>query len=403
VWCSEVLGWGCRVSALTGRKVFIVRGVPAGGTKQKFVKSGAFNTMRFAVARQKAIEALEALGRGEVPKQTELMTLGQLSEAFLAQNPRGHNEMMYLRKIWLGQVAVKETRFENGEYVTGTRWENGPDKALRDRPAAYITRAEIVARLDDILARRGKWAANHCLESIRRVLNWAARGHRGGVTVNVASGLSSKDVGLSGREMMRTRVLKDSEFIAIWNAASRPESGPYEILVKVLMLTGQRRNDWMMARWDEIEDGVLTVPAERYKSRRDHAVPITPLVRSLLDELPRFEGCPWLFTLDGKKPIVGIQKMKERLQAKSKTSSWHHHDLRRSFRTRLRSEVGVSRDTCATIIGHAMPLDRVYDQGSHVAEKRAALERYERYVLELLEPPKGGNVVKLRARETILS
>jgi hypothetical protein len=48
-------------------------------------------------------------------------------------------------------------------------------------------------------------------------------------------------------------------------------------------------------------------------------------------------------------------------------------------------------------------LDRAYDQGSHVAEKRAALERYERYVLELLEPPKGGNVVKLRARETILS
>src|SRR5215813_8060194 len=141
VWCSEVPGWGCRVSARTGRKVFVVQGVPAGGVKQKFVRIGSFNTMRFAAARQKAIEALEALSRGEVPNQAELMTLGQLSEAFLAQNQRGHNEMMYLRKIWLGQVAVKATRFEDGKYVTETRWENGPDKALRERPAAYITRA----------------------------------------------------------------------------------------------------------------------------------------------------------------------------------------------------------------------------------------------------------------------
>jgi integrase len=254
-----------------------------------------------------------------------------------------------------------------------------------------------VARLDDILAKRGKWPANHSMESLRRVLNWAARGHRGGVTVNVASGLCSKDVGLSAREKVRTRVLKDGEFIAIWNAASGPDSGPYEILVKVLMLTGQRRNDWMMAQWAEIEDGVLTVPAERYKSRRDHAVPVTPLVRSLIDELPRFEGCPWLFTLDGKRPIVGVYKMKERLQARSKTTDWHHHDLRRSFRTRLRNDVGVARDTCATIIGHAMPLDRVYDQGAHVAEKREALAKFERYVLDLVNPPTGGNVVRLKA------
>src|SRR5262249_39578963 len=127
------------------------------------------------------------------------------------------------------------------------------------------------------------------------------------------------------------------------------------------------------------------------------AVPVTPLVRSLLDALPRFEGCPWLFTLDGKKPIVGIQKMKERLQAKSKTADWHHHDLRRSFRTRLRNDVGVARDTCATIIGHAWPLARIYDRGSHVAEKRAALEKFERYVTELVDPPSGGNVVRLRA------
>ena len=32
---------------------------------------------------------------------------------------------------------------------------NRADKALRERPAAYITRAEIVARLDEILAKRG--------------------------------------------------------------------------------------------------------------------------------------------------------------------------------------------------------------------------------------------------------
>ena len=63
VWCSEVPGWGCRFSGRTGRKVIVVQGLPAGRTKRKIITSGTFNTMKCPVARQKAIEALEALSR----------------------------------------------------------------------------------------------------------------------------------------------------------------------------------------------------------------------------------------------------------------------------------------------------------------------------------------------------
>jgi hypothetical protein len=69
----------------------------------------------------------------------------------------------------------------------------------------------------------------------------------------------------------------------------------FGILVKLLLATAQRRDDWAEAKWSEVSglDGdypLLTVPAARYKVGQTHEVPLTPLAVTLLRSLPRFAG-----------------------------------------------------------------------------------------------------------------
>lgn len=405
IFCGEVPGFGVRVHR-SGRKTYIVQAIPLGAARQVVVKLGNVNAMRFPSARQAAVDVLEDLRKGRNPtadkKAARDQTLRALAESYLAVKKCSADFVRYLRAGWLGQVPTRTYVVTEQRRFWQTTWSDGPHKMLRDRPAAFITRAEIVARLDDVRAEKGSWSARHHLDAIRRVLNWAARGHRFGVTISVAAGLVDADVGLTTEDKQRTRILAPAELRAVWAACG---SDPFGILVKVLLLTGQRRDDWREARWTEVSGvgtadaagPLLAVPRERYKARRPHAVPITPVVAGLLAELPRWDGCPWVFSLNGRTPISGLSKMKKRLDAASGVKGWTLHDLRRTCRTMLR-EIGVSRDTAEVVIGHALTgLDSVYDQGSHIPEKRLALEKYETALMKIVEQRLPQNVVRLRA------
>jgi hypothetical protein len=84
--------------------------------------------------------------------------------------------------------------------------------------------------------------------------------------------------------------------------------------------------------------------------------------------------------------------MKKRLDG----ASLMMRDLRRTCRMTLRA-IGVSQDTAEVVICHALTgLDAVYDQGTHVPETLAALEKYEAQLMAVIEPPLLQNVVKLR-------
>ena len=80
---------------------------------------------------------------------------------------------------------------------------------------------------------------------------------------------------------------------------------------------------------------MLVVPGERYKNQEPHEVPITPKVCELLDQLPRFEGCEWLFSTTGKRPVCDFTRRKHQLDKLSGVSGYVLHDLRRSCRTNL--------------------------------------------------------------------
>ena len=78
----------------------------------------------------------------------------------------------------------------------------------------------------------------------------------------------------TARERARDPVLDDEELREIWHATGG--SGAYDAIVRLLILTGQRREEVAGMRWSELdaERTLWRIPAERTENGRPHEVPL---------------------------------------------------------------------------------------------------------------------------------
>src|SRR4029077_18766119 len=138
-------------------------------------------------------------------------------------------------------------------------------------------------------------------------------------------------------EKSRDRVLADDELRAVWNAAD--QTGVFGAILKLLILTGQRRNEVARMEWAELdlETGVWTLPRERTKNGKLHTVPLSRQATALLDRLPQTSD-RYLFSLNGERPFNGF-KAKGRLCPT--LAPWTLHDLRRTAASGM-ARLGVS-------------------------------------------------------------
>src|SRR5262249_57592912 len=97
---------------------------------------------------------------------------------------------------------------------------------------------------------------------------WAMKG--GGVPSNPFAELP-----LSTVVNKRDRVLSDEEAAAVWRAAGEAPL-PYGAIVRLLMLTGQRREEVAGMTWAELSEDLATwtIPGTRTKNGIPHLVPL---------------------------------------------------------------------------------------------------------------------------------
>lgn len=162
---------------------------------------------------------------------------------------------------------------------------------------------------------------------------------------------------------VRDRLLSDEEIAAIW-AYEHP---PYSNIVKLLILTGQRRNQiW---RFDPawVDDGVLTFPASIMKTNRAHAIPVTAYDQHL-PEMP--------FSFNG------WSKAKRRMDINTGVSDYVLHDFRRYFSSTM-AKLGVPLHVTEQIIDHRSQVSGVaaiYNRYTFLVEMREALITYEAHL-----------------------
>ncbi len=119
-------------------------------------------------------------------------------------------------------------------------------------------------------------------------------------------------------EHSRDRVLTDDELRRLWTATDAI-GWPFRDLVRLLMLTGQRRDEIGRMRWSELDlDAALwTIPKERAKNGQAHLVPLSAPAVAILRACRRCEGGKGASTTSspstGKTPVSGFSNAKERL------------------------------------------------------------------------------------------
>jgi integrase len=280
------------------------------------------------------------------------------------------------------------TREMHGEFVT--IWG---DWALTDVTAADVA-AAIRAK-----ATSAPVQARNLLGHLKRFFGWVVAQHSYGLEASPVAAL--KPDRLVGKQVIRKRVLSDDELRVLWQASGALDY-PFDPLVKLLVLTGQRRSDVSEALWQEFDlnKKLWTIPAERYKTNTVHVVPLSDDAVAILEKLPRFNRGDCMFTTTfGVRPASGFSWLKARLDKlmEGKTAGpWILHDIRRTVRTHL-SALPVADNVRELVIGHAQPgLHQVYDQHAYIDEKRRALELWAMRLRDIVSPPPPTNVVSMR-------
>jgi integrase len=244
-----------------------------------------------------------------------------------------------------------------------------------------IDRRTIAARLAAIETNNGPVAANRVQSSLSAFFMWSMR--QGIVDSNPVIGTERR------QERSRDRVLNADELKEIWNATAGDDD--YSVIVRLLMLTGQRITEIGALRWLEIEGDRITLPAARTKNKRTHVIPLAPVARAILDTRRRNDD--FVFGRVRGRPFGGWSVGKAALDARLPAlAPWVHHDIRRSVATSM-AEIGVEPHVIEAVLnhvsGHKAGVAGVYNRASYEQQKTTALQRWAEHLLAIVEGRQG--------------
>ncbi len=370
-------GLTMRVTA-KGERTWAVRYSPK-GTGQQWATLGSYPGMKLAEARTEALAIASAAKKGIDMPAEQARTRDEARRA--EGRPATVSDL--LRRYVADYCKANQRRWP----LTERMFDSHVIPEIGDKALTELRRADVVELLDEL--RNGKKLAaqvNRVRSQIIAALNWAVE--REFLPGNPAAAIKR----VKGIEQPRARILTDGELRAIWNAADGV-GYPGGAFVKLLILTGQRRDEVRCLPWTELRENgaVWLLPGARNKSKRDHLLPLPQAARDVLEGATRTGA--FVFSANGKKPYAGQKRLKEILDRESGVHGWTLHDIRRTVRTRL-GEMGIARDVAQRVLNHAKPgLDRVYDHGDYRDPMAKALEAWAQRVMRVVAAD--SNVVAL--------
>jgi integrase len=268
-------------------------------------------------------------------------------------------------------------------------------KPLHSVSVFHLRRRQVAARLSEIETERGRVTAARARAALSAMFNWAIReGFE--IAANPVFGTNR-----APEPKSRERVLADSELAEIWRACRDDDYGR---IIKLLMLTGQRRNEVGGMRWVEIDGDTWTIPGTRTKNHREQFVPLPDFALALIDASPRRTNCNYVFgdgprrKGDDHRGFSGWSKAKAalderivKMRRKRAKFDWRLHDLRRTAATVMAERLGVLPHIVEVILnhmdGHRAGVAGVYNRAKYEAQVRKALQGWAEHVETITSAP----------------
>jgi len=283
--------------------------------------------------------------------------------------------------------------------ISGGLVERWADKPVRDidghdiwtvlEEARRIGFPGIAARNQNVSEARGR----RQFAALSSAFGWMQR-HRL-IEINPCTGVRPPPA-----PQARDRVLTNAEIRKFWRAAEaeRPE---FAVVLKLLVLTGQRLNEVARMERIELSDDRTTwmIPGQRTKNGRPHVVALSSHARELLSSVPALSE-RYVFSTDGRRPVSIGSKIKARLDSAMDVPPWRLHDLRRTFVTGM-AELGIRADVIELSINHISGarggIAGVYNRSELMPDRRAAVARWSKHVAGIVSPQLDEKVVAMRS------
>src|SRR5262245_36466318 len=344
--------------------------------------------------------------------QIDLKTARALAGKALRRNAEGHDPA---REKILARAAKADSIYRIVEdfFERHVRRSNRPRTAQeterllrqhvlprwRGRMVHEITRRDVLDILDRVVDGGAPIAANRVFAAVRKFFNWC-------VARDIVAASPCAGVKPPSAEQSRDRVLTDDELRRVWAAAEKL-GGTFGPLVKLLALTGQRRDEVARIKFEEInfDARLWTLPPARTKNNQPHEVPLSKAALAVLQRLPRNAESPFVLTTNGgASPASGYSKNKRRLDAllPADMPPWRLHDLRRTCASGL-ARLNVNLPVIEKVLNHTSGsfagVVAVYQKHHFSDEKRAALEAWGAFVTALVDGKPAGKVVRMREKQ----
>lgn len=399
-WDANAPGFGLRAYA-SGKRLWIAQYRDASGRTRR-VGLGDLRTVKLDEAREAARKLLSRVELGDDPQ----------AERKAVRNAKRVSVVVD------AYLAAAAERMKPRSLAETTRHLRSHAKPLHHEAAASVQRADVVKLLAGIARGSGPVAANRVRASLSAMWTWALRSGELDGQNPVAN------VPKPGTEQARDMVLSDATLALVWRATAGDHD--HDRIVRLLLLTGARREEVGGLARAELDGAMWTLPAARSKNGLPHEVPLGPLALAQLParvaardgEEPRalvfgegdggFSG--WSkckARLDGRMGKLLADAFRERHGRDPKPDDvrvpdWCLHDLRRTLSTWL-NENGTEPHVVEAVLNHISGAAKrgvagVYNRALYREQKRTALARWEAHVRGLAGLPAldGGNVVPLR-------
>ena len=333
-WDKELSGFGVRVYP-SGAKVYVVQ-TRAGG-KSRRVTIGRHGLVSAEQARRKAagviasIKAGQDTGRnGSLPATATGPTLTEVAERYMREHvavrckPATASGYRYvLDKVLLPALGSVPLGAISRDQVATLHYRLHKTPAMANRVVEMLSRLFYMAEAWGVAPEGG----NPC----RFVKKYPRSG--------VASGFCR-----SGSFAGLGKVLSEIE-------AEGKVSASGVAALRLLMLTGCRRNEVLTLRWEDVD---LDAGELRLRDAKtgDRSVALSPAARKVLATLPRLPDNPWVIA--GPRPGRRLSGLNGRwlvVRARAGLEDVRIHDLRHSFASRALA-LGESLTMIGKLLGH---------------------------------------------------
>lgn len=295
------------------------------GKPRRRIKIGVYPYMGLADARKRAERLLS-------PSTNYGITVAEASEEYLKSlTIRPRTRADYTRLLTKRILPVIGTR--RLSELSASHILNVTDP-LRDRPAE----------------------CRHAHAVVSAFLSWCVPRH---LSQNPMAGLK-----MPVPASTRSRVLTIEELKNIWTASKH--LGDFGCVVRLCILTGQRRGELSATSPQWLAEKVFTIPGAITKNKREHSIPLPEASLTLIRNSP-FSVRTW-------------SKPKARLDKLSGVSNWTLHDIRRSFSTHL-NDLGVQPHVVERMLNHAVKgIEGVYNRSQRLEQMSHAFALWQAHL-----------------------